>query len=240
MFVAGRGRLLRMIVAILLALALVAALGCAAVRGRRGEPELTGFLGDYSRLEPIGEIEGQLAYVRPDAEWERYDAIELDSVTLWASDANVRLTSEDQQMLTDVLFDALAEELGARFVLAERSGPNVLRIRAALTQAKGANVPMRALSTFVPQALLLGAGVGLSLDTARTVGTASVELEVLDSVTDRRLVALVDQRAGTKSPLAPGRTFKTWGDVEAACQFWASRVAAALENQGVRTRPASP
>ena len=99
---------------------------------------------------------------------------------------------------------------------------------------------MRALSTFVPQALLMGAGVGLSFDTARTVGTATVELEVLDSVTDRRLVALVDQRAGTKSMLAPGRTFKTWGDVEAACDFWASRVAAALEYQGVRTRPEAP
>ena len=219
-------------------LALVCALGCGAVRSRRAAPELTGFLGDYSRLEPIPELEGQLAYVRDGVDWSRYDAIELDSVTLWATDGTTQLTAEEQQMLTDVLYAALAEELGARFVLADRSGPGVLRVRAALTQAKGANVPMRALSTIVPQALLLGAGVGLSLDTARTVGTATVELEVLDSVTDRRLVALVDQRAGTKSLLAPGRTFATWGDVEAACDFWASRVAEALEKQGVRTKPA--
>jgi len=238
--IASEGRMSRRYIAIPLTFVLVVALGCAAVRGRRAEPELTGFLGDYSRLEPIGELEGRLAYVRADAQWDRYDAIELDSVTLWATDANVRLSAEEQQMLTDLLFDALADELGARFVLAERSGPNVLRVRAALTQAKGANVPMRALSTFVPQALLVGTGVGLSLDTARTVGTATVELEVLDSVTDRRLVALVDQRAGTKSMLAPGRTFKTWGDVEAACDFWASRVAEALEAQGVRTRPEAP
>ena len=36
---------------------------------------------------------------------------------------------------------------------------------------------MRAISTFLPQALLISAGVGLSLDTASTVGTATVELE---------------------------------------------------------------
>ncbi|MDH3684675.1 MAG: DUF3313 domain-containing protein [Myxococcales bacterium] len=223
-----------------LVILLVGALGCGAVRARRSAPEPSGFLGDYSQLAPREDLDALLIYVSDDARWDRYSAIELDSVTLWTTEGTARLTEEEQQMLSDVLYESLAEALGARFQLAERSGPEVLRVRAALTQAKGANVPMRALSTFVPQALLLSAGVGLSLDTAATVGTATVELEVLDSVTDRRLAALVDQRAGTKSMLAGSRTFKTWGDVEAACDFWAERVATGLETQGVRTRPEAP
>jgi hypothetical protein len=223
-----------------LILLLACAVSCAAVRARRGVPEPSGFLGDYSQLEPRPDLDLQSIYLNPRVKWERYDAIELDSVTLWASEANVKLAADEQQMLADVLYTALSEELGARFELSDRSGLRVLRLRAALTQARGANVPMRTLSTFVPQAYLISAGIGLSADVARTVGTATVELEITDSITDRRLVAVVDQRAGTKSVMAGRRTFQTWGDVEAASRFWARRLAEGLETLGVRARPDLP
>jgi hypothetical protein len=78
----------------------------------------------------------------------------------------------------------------------------------------------------------------LSADTAATVGTASVEAELLDSITGDRLAAAVDQRAGTKS-LFTTRTFTTWGDVEAAANFWAERTAQFLVEQGARRKPGS-
>jgi hypothetical protein len=138
-------------------------------------------------------------------------------------------------MLTDLVYRAMHENLGKEFRLVDRPGPDVLRLRAALTQAKGANVPLRTMTTIVPQALLLGTAVGLSADTASTVGTATVEMELLDSITGERLAAAVDQRAGTKSLLTT-RTFSTWGDVEAAASFWAERTARFLVKQGVRRK----
>jgi len=210
-------------------------LGCGAVRGRRGEPERSGFLGDYGQLRQREGYEARLVYIDPRTDWSRYGAVEIDSVTLWASQETVKLSREDQQMLTDLVYKAMHENLGKEFRLVDRTGPDVLRLRAALTQAKGANVPLRTMSTILPQALLLGAAVGLSADTASTVGTATVEMELLDSITGARLAAAVDERAGTKSLLTT-RTFSTWGDVEAAANFWAERTAQFLVKQGVRRK----
>lgn len=211
------------------------ALGCGAVRGRRGEPERSGFLGDYRQLQEREGYEAQLVYLSPRADWSRYAAVEIDSVTLWASQENVKLSEKDQQMLTDLVYKAMHEQLGKEFRVVEQPGPDVLRLRAALTQAKGAKVALRTMSTLLPQALLLGSAVGLSADTASTVGTATIEMELLDSITGERLAAAVDQRAGTKSLLTT-RTFSTWGDVEAAANFWAERVAQFLVKQGVRRK----
>jgi hypothetical protein len=224
---------------LLLALACLApALGCGAVRGRRGTPEEVGFLRDYRQLQPREGFEAQLVYVSQRADWSRYRAIEIDSVTLWASGENVKLSKEDQRMLTDLVYKAMHGKLGAEFRLVDEPAPDAMRLRAALTQAKGANVPLRTMTTIVPQALLLGTAVGLSADTATTVGTATIEAEILDSVTGERLAAMVDQRVGTKSLLTT-RTFSTWGDVEAAANYWAERTTQFLVREGVRRKSAS-
>jgi hypothetical protein len=212
------------------------ALGCGAVRGRRGTPQESGFLRDYSQLKPREGYEAQLVYVKPGVDWSRYNAVQIDSVTLWVTRKTEKLSPDERQMLTDLLYKALHEKLGAEFRLSDRPGADVLRLRAALTQVKGANVPLRTISTVVPQLMLISTAVGLSADVAKTVGTATVEAELLDSVTGERLAAAVDQRAGTKS-LFTTRTFSTWGDVEAAANYWSERVAQFLVKQGVRRKP---
>jgi hypothetical protein len=212
--------------------------GCGATRGRRGA-EHGGFLGDYSQLQSREGYEAQEVYINPSAVWSSYRAIHLDSVTLWASEETTKLSPEERQMLTDLLYKALHEELGRRFVLADRPGADVLRVRAALTQAKGAKVVTRTVSTLVPQMLLIGTAVGLAADTANTVGSVTGEMEVVDSVTGERLAAAVDERAGTKR-IFTTRTFKKWADVEAACQHWAERVAIFLARQGVPQKPGAP
>lgn len=220
---------------LLLVACLASTLGCGAVRARRNLPEQAGFLRDYRQLEAREGYEAQLVYVNPRADWSRYRSIQIDSVTLWATRENVKIAVEDRQMLTDLVYKAMHDKLGAEFLLSDRPGPDVLRLRAALAQAKGANVPLRTMTTLVPQVLLIGTAVGLAADTAATVGTATVEMELLDSVTGERLASAVDQRAGTKSLLTT-RTFSTWGDVEAAANYWAERTAQFLVKQGVARR----
>jgi hypothetical protein len=213
---------------------------CAATRGRRSEPMRSGFLGDYSKLEPGPTGGARLRYVNPNVVWSRYDAIHLDSVTLWADKETVALKDEEKQMLTDILYKALYDKLGTYFTMVDHPGPRVIRIRAALTQAKGANVPLRTMTTFIPQMFLISTATGLSTDTASTVGTATAEIEAVDSITGEQLAAAVDQRAGTKSILAGSRTFQKWGDVQAAAEFWAERAARFLLGEGVRRKAGAP
>ena len=119
------------------------------------------------------------------------------------------------------------------FVITDQAGPSVLRLRAALTQAKGANVPLKTITTIVPQLRMATMVGGLAADTAVTVGSATVEAEVLDSITHERLIAVVDQRAGNKTL---GTMLKKWGDVEKACEYWAEQAKVALLRIGVRRK----
>jgi hypothetical protein len=81
--------------------------GCAATRARRGEPEKSGFLGDYSQLQKSKEYPAALVYESPGAQWSQYDSVELDSVSLWASRSTKKLSDKDKQSLTDMLFTKL-------------------------------------------------------------------------------------------------------------------------------------
>ena len=96
-----------------------------------------------------------------------------------------------------------------------------MRLRAALTEAKGARVAGNAVTKVVPQFRLLTSAGGLATDTAVFVGKAAVEGELTDAMTGRRLAAWVDERVGTKA-LRGG--FKEWSDVKRASEYWAERL----------------
>jgi hypothetical protein len=210
--------------------------GCGVVRPlreRRGEPEHAGFLKDYSQLQPQEGYQAQEVYVNPQAAWSKYNAIFIDSVTLWMADPSKAPSKDDEQMLTDMLYKALAEKIGEKFRRADRPGPGVIRVRAALTQAKGANVPLNAITTVIPQLRMVSTLGGVAADTAVLVGAASVEAELVDSITNERLAAAVDAVAGTKSLV---RAFSKWADVQNACNNWAERLRDFLIKQGVRQK----
>ena len=214
-----------------------ALVGCAATRGRDVEVQDSGFLRNYSQLAPREGYEAQRVYVNPSADWASFRAVQIDSVTLWGDEETAKLSAEDKQMLTDVLYKALHEKLGEKFTIVDQPAPDALRLRAALTGAQGSNIPLRVITSIHPASLLLGKLGSLGSDTAKTVGTATVEVEIVDSITGERLAAAVDERAGTSVMflLAPGRTFTSWGDVKAAADYWSERIRDFLVRQGVQS-----
>jgi hypothetical protein len=96
-----------------------------------------------------------------------------------------------------------------------------MRLRAAITEAKGARVLGNAVTSIVPQLRLLSTAAGLAADTAVLVGKVGVEAELTDSLTGERLLAAVDERAGTKA-LRGG--LGKWSQVQEAFGFWANRI----------------
>lgn len=228
--VRSRHRAVRAMALITIALVLAA---CAGTRGRRGAPEFSGFLRDYSQLTEEGGATARLSYLNPKADWGRYDAIWIESVSLWRSSDAAKLEPEEAQQLTDYLYQALHEELSKSFRMASGPGVGVIQFRAALTEAKGANVPAKAITTVVPQLNLASTLVGVGGDLAVTVGEATIEAEVLDSMTKLRLGAVVDQQAGRKSVTQ----LKKWSDVKVACEHWAEALREDLIREGVREKP---
>jgi hypothetical protein len=215
----------------LLAFALTA-LACAGTRGRRSAPEESGFLRDYSQLTKDKDTPAKLSYIDRDADWSSFDAIWIESVSIWANSETSKLKPEENEMLVAFFYNALHEELSKNFRIADGPGPGVLQFRAALTETKGANVPLKAVTTIVPQLKLASTLVGTGGDIVTTVGQATLEAEVLDSMTKERLAAAVDQQAGKKW----FTQLKTWSDVKSACQHWAKALRERLIQQGVREK----
>jgi len=213
----GLGRIvcLTTLVGLLLGLA-----SCATTRTVRSAAEPSGFLGDYSQLRPGTGKEAQLVYINPDANWAQYQAIILDSVTLWQDAETSKISAEDAQQLTDYFYAQLHEQLSQDYQIVEHPGPGVMRLRAAITEAKGAKVAGNAVTTVVPQLKLLTTAGGLATDTRGFVGEGTVEAEITDSVTGTRLAAAVDERAGTKAYRAG---LKEWSHVKRAFEYWAKQ-----------------
>ena len=210
-------------------------LGCGMIkptRGRRAETVHSGFLGDYTGLAKREGYPAQEVYVNPEVKWSSYYSVYIESATVWL-EKDSKLSEEDAQHLTNMLYATLHEKLGEKFLMAERGGPGVIKLRIALTQAKGARVPMNVVTTLVPQARALWTFAGLATDTAAFVGAASAEIELRDAITDQRLAAAVDSRAGTKGIT---RAFSKWADVQAICDYWADRLTTVLTEQGVRQK----
>ena len=135
-------KLNRVVTVVILLAFVVTALACAGTRGRRKAPDESGFLRDYSQLTESEDTAARLGYLNPRANWSRYDTIWIESVSMWANSETSEVTPEDRQMLIDYFYKALDEELSKDFRIADGPGPGVLQFRAALTEAKGANVPV--------------------------------------------------------------------------------------------------
>jgi hypothetical protein len=221
----------RTLVSILGVLAIASA-GCSTTRQTR-TVEPSGFLGDYSQLQPGEDDQAQLVYIAPDLDLSGYHAIMIDSVTLWQSSDASPLPREESQALTDYLYQALHEQLALDWRIADRPGPTVLRLRAAITEAKGARVVGNAVTTVIPQLKLLSTVAGVSSDTQVFVGKAAMEVELTDSMSGRRLAAAVDARAGGKT-LRGG--LAKWSDVKNAFDYWAQRLRTRLAEESARTR----
>jgi hypothetical protein len=197
---------------VVLALAVLGT-GCAATRDDRSASAESGFLGDYSGLQKNPDFPAALVYVKPDVQWGRYSAIELESAGLSVTDTSTAPSPEDQTLLAGMLHKTMTEELGKYFDLVTAPAPNALRVRTAWTQAPSAEVR----GWRIPQ--------------------LRITTDVRDSVSGERLAAGVDARAETHAPF--GRSSEEWwGDnVRAPIDYWSKRCAWQLRRLGVQLKP---
>ena len=130
-------------VVVVLALAVLST-GCTATRAVRRAPAESGFLGDYSGLQKNTDFPSALVYVKPDVQWGRYSAIELESADLYLTDTSTAPSPEDQTLLAGMLYNTMTEELGKYFELVTTPAPNALRVRTAWSQTPSAKVVFQA------------------------------------------------------------------------------------------------
>src|SRR4029453_4884701 len=116
-------------------LLLLLAYGCGGRPQVHPVQETSGFLDDYSFLREGAPGDVALVYRNPNADWSRYDAVLLEPVTLWRSGRNSLdpVPEDDLLRLVSAFQNALRQQLGAGFRLADHPGPGGMPIRLPIT-----------------------------------------------------------------------------------------------------------
>lgn len=185
--------------------------------------EPAGFLMNYNQLAPGEDGDFTLAYWDGEADVSGYDKVLVDPVTVWLSEeSELRdVPAEEREELANTFYRTLIEELGEDYEIVQATGPDVLKIRVAITDAAKSNIFLDTVSTFSWQVRILSEAAALNQEMAFFVGDASAEFEVKDGVTGDRIGAAVDKRIGRR---AIGNTLNSWGDAEGSFEAWARQL----------------
>ena len=168
--------------------------GCASA-----PPPRTGFISDYTKLKKIDE--GQMRYISP--QLRDYDAYIVAPVEMRAKRESIK--PEQREEVAKYMYGALVKVLTTNgYRIASQPGPKVARLRVAITDIQEAKWYMNVH----PGTKLTGAGRA----------GASMESEVVDSVTGKQLAAAIRSGKGKEFELNP---FETINDVKNVIDQWA-------------------
>ena len=176
-----------------LSLLVLSTVGCASKA-----PPPTGFLSDYSKLEE--HKDGAMRYISQDL--KTYSSFMLDPVEMRARGS---LKPNEAAEVANYFNDRLGGELAKRgFNVVSTPGAGVGRVRVALTDINESTWWMN----LHPASKITGVGTG----------GASMEGEVVDSVTGRQLAAVIQAGKGNQFELD---TFNRLDDVKDTINEWA-------------------
>lgn len=233
----------------------VFATGCASKSSKAYQH--SGFLSDYSRLAPDEKDKEGEIFIDPAVDFKQYDKILLERIRVYYKEdsENKEIDPTELKMLTDYFHEAIVRELGDAYPLVNEPGPGVLRTRIALTELIPAKPAMSVVVLVTPYAtvadLASGAATSGEAGSPPYLGDTAIEIEILDSMTNKQLGAYVERRLPKKYNVdtteGAGGAVKTyadsyfksyteWGYTKNAFDFWAEGFRKRLdETRGVKT-----
>ncbi len=199
--------------------------GCATTA-----PQKTGFLGEYSKNLGPGPKGGvKERWLKPGVDFTKYNKVILEHVIFFfADDSQYKgLDSSELHQIAEKFDLAIVTVLKdvTRFVT--EPGPDVVRIRIAITDLKQNKPAMGVISTAT---MVTPIGLGINLVKKGTTGSwsgsgsMSAEFMVIDSMTNQVIVAARDERRAGFT-----ERFTNWGSAEEAIKFWAERIKIAIQ-----------
>jgi len=166
----------------------------------------TGFLSDYAKLQK--DSESSMRYVNEGA-LSGYSGFIVDPVKVvfhGGSKSKDKLTEQQITDLTNYTHTKIVEAVqGAGKKVAYQPAAGVARIHVALTDMEKSSAV-----SILPQASLLGAGIG----------GASMEAEVVDSMTRKQIGAVVQSGKGGRIPFT---NLGDWTAAKSVIDGWAKR-----------------
>ncbi len=205
--------------------ALVAVAPMAGFAGDAREGKHSGFLENYPEFQK-GKEGIDLVYVKPGASLKGYNKIMMDHVVFYLKEESGSKVIDPNELkeLAEKFHWAFFNALAEAYPFTDAPGPDVLRIRTAITNLEPGKPGVSAVTTVLPVGLAISVVKKAAGGTHTGVGSASLEAEFLDSTTNERIAAVIETEAGSK---LSGLT--KWGSAEEAFEFWAKRMRARMD-----------
>lgn len=188
------------------------------------KPHFSGFLGDpsvYKQLKPGPEGGAKLRWIKPGVDLKKYKKFMVDSVIFYISDKSENKGIDPQFMkeMADAFNSEIVEAFKDKYELVSEPGPDVARIRIAITNITQSKPVLSAVTTIVP--------VGMAVNLVKKGATGgwtgggetSAEAMWLDSTTNEVIGMAMDQKQA-----AFHERFSTTKSAKDAFWYWSRNV----------------
>lgn len=210
----------KLMIAIILAISLIS---CAS-----GKKQSAGFLnGYYQDLGPGPEGGVSKRWLKPGTDFAKYKKLMLDSVVFYFSDDSEDKGIDPEKMkdLSDAFNLAIVNAFKERYPIVADPGPDVIRLKIALTGVKQSKPVLSTVTSVMP----IGLGINIIKKGTTGVwtgsGATSAEFMAIDSMSNTVIaVAQDEQTAGFVE------RFTRYGSAEDAFEFWAERMRMFMDN----------
>jgi hypothetical protein len=199
--------------------------------GVNADDSESGFLDDYSILEPIAGTDARV-YNAPGAfeNFKNYKAVMIDQPEfIIAADSKYRGVKPDEaKAVADFMRQKMSEAVSKTLPVVDRAGPGVLYVGIAASNIHLAK-KKRGILGYTPAGFVVGSAVsaGEGMQQKIVLQNMVLEIKVLDSQTQELLAAAVDKiDPGSKKP------GESWADEDTVMEYWSKRFHCRLDNAG--------
>jgi len=218
-----------------------------------GDYVTKGFLSDYSGLASVDGDEGAYRYIDPRVDFSNYSKLLIDRIRIWyKDDADYKgIDPDDLKALTDYFHQTLVKQVGDDYEVVSKPGPDVLRVRIAVTDLVPNKPEASVVTLVVPFAWVADAGAGVAKgETGSTAftGEATIEMEAMDSLSSQQVGAYIDREMGKKYQWSKGvgagissytKAYSKWAYTKHSMDLWAERLKVTLDELAGKTGDAS-
>ncbi|OPX92935.1 MAG: hypothetical protein A4E62_01398 [Syntrophorhabdus sp. PtaU1.Bin002] len=192
------------------------------------ELKYSGFLGDYYKvLQPGPEGGAKERWLKPGVDFARYNKFMIHSVIFFfADDSEYKGIDPDElKDLADGFNKAIKTAFKDKYPMVTEPGPDVARIRFAITGVKQTKPILSGVSSVLPIGFVISAAKKGATGAWTGSGATSAEVMVLDTMSNDVVAVAVDQKtAGFSERLGK------WQSAELAFKFWAERLVKMIDD----------
>ncbi|WP_028863889.1 DUF3313 domain-containing protein [Psychromonas aquimarina] len=158
------------------------------------------------------------------AKFDEYDSVIIDRVYVLVDESEL----EDDQIneLTEYMVTRLEDKISAAKRIVNEPSNKTLRLSIAVSNVETPNPILAVTSSILPVGLGISTIAKITTGEHTNVGSATIELLVSDSMTDKPFIAAIDRQTGNKDL---GTMIDSLDDAKDAVNWWVDRLGVTLK-----------